>query len=320
MWLFYLFFRTVANYLLWRFVRHRVNNLDSRFQEAKQRFYYVLFGREKSPPRWQVCVAQVNSNLGMAVGSLFVKKYFDETSKNDVCAPVSKYSLKLNIFFIQTLAMTKVLQQSFREILQKTNWLDLNTKQLARSKIDAMSLRIGYPDFILDPKRLIERYKDVSIHPDYYFENMLSILKVSKFWISPIKVKKNSMFQHLTKVEQSRLGTIVNKTLWNTAPAIVNAYYSRNKNQISKCMRCTILFYCLKLLQKSLNLNHSSKFSSVFLLKSFESLTVWQDQRVTLFWRKYDIMLIAAYWWKNIDFIIIWRTFYGPLQTFVATT
>lgn len=74
----------VANYLFWRFVRHRVNNLDDRFQEAKQTFYYILFGREKSPPRWKNCVAQVNSNMGMAVGSIFVRKYFDEKSKNDV--------------------------------------------------------------------------------------------------------------------------------------------------------------------------------------------------------------------------------------------
>ena len=74
----------MANYLLWRFVRHRVNNLDDRFQEAKQAFYFVLFGREKSPSRWKNCVAQVNSNMGMAVGSIFVRKYFNEMSKNDV--------------------------------------------------------------------------------------------------------------------------------------------------------------------------------------------------------------------------------------------
>jgi len=56
----------------------------------------------------------------------------------------------------------------------------------------------------------------VVIRPDKYFENTLNIL------------------QHLTRVEQNRLGNTVNKTLWNTAPAIVNAYYSRNKNQISQ--------------------------------------------------------------------------------------
>ena len=78
------FRRTVANYLLWRFVRHRVNNLDDRFQQVKQKFYYILFGREQAPSRWKNCVTQVNSNMDMAVGSMFVKKYFDKNSKNDV--------------------------------------------------------------------------------------------------------------------------------------------------------------------------------------------------------------------------------------------
>lgn len=71
-------------------MRHRVNNLDDRFQEIKQKFYHVLFGREQAPSRWKNCVAQVNSNMGMAVGSMFVKKYFDENSKNDVSVLVGK--------------------------------------------------------------------------------------------------------------------------------------------------------------------------------------------------------------------------------------
>ncbi|XP_023951976.2 neprilysin-4 [Bicyclus anynana] len=187
---------TLSNYLLWRFVRHRVNNLDDRFQSAKQQFYYILFGREQAPPRWKNCISQVNSNMGMALGSMFVQKYFDEMSKND------------------TLTMTREIQQAFRELLHTTDWIDSETKKLAGHKVDSMMLRIGYPDFILNKKELDERYKEVRIHPDKYFENILNIL------------------QHLTKMEQSRIGQPVNKTLWNTAPAVVNAYYSRNKNQI----------------------------------------------------------------------------------------
>ncbi|BES92051.1 Peptidase family M13 [Nesidiocoris tenuis] len=188
--------KTISNYLLWRFVRHRVNNLDDRFQEAKQKFYYILFGREESPPRWKNCIAQVNGNMGMAVGAMFVRKYFDEFSKND------------------TLIMTREIQQSFREILEETSWIDKETKRLAKDKVDAMALRIGYPDSILDKKELDERYKDVKIDSNLYFENTLNILR------------------HLTRMEQSHLGTPVNKSIWNTAPAVVNAYYSRNKNQI----------------------------------------------------------------------------------------
>jgi len=65
--------RTVSNYMMWRFVRHRINNVDDRFDDIKQSFYHALFGREESPQRWKVCIAQVNTNMGMAVGSMFGK-------------------------------------------------------------------------------------------------------------------------------------------------------------------------------------------------------------------------------------------------------
>jgi neprilysin len=136
---------TLANYLIWRFVRHRINNLDNRFAEAKQVFYHECFGREKSPPRWKQCVAQVNSNMGMSTGSLFVRKYFDENSKFD------------------TIAMVHELQQSFREILDETDWIDSPTKKLAEQKVNAMSLKIGYPDFILSHQTLDEKYAELNV-------------------------------------------------------------------------------------------------------------------------------------------------------------
>ncbi|KAM8706189.1 hypothetical protein ACLKA7_010466 [Drosophila subpalustris] len=188
--------RTVANYMMWRFVRHRINNLDDRFDDIKQSFYHSLFGREESPQRWKVCIAQVNTNMGMAVGSMFVSRYFDDNSKRD------------------TLRMTHELQQAFREILKTTDWLDQSTKQLAEEKVNAMSLKIGYPDFILNAEELNEKYAGIDIHPDKYFENTLNVLL------------------HTAKMEQAKLHERVNKTNWQTAPAIVNAYYSRNKNQI----------------------------------------------------------------------------------------
>lgn len=59
--------------------------------------------------------------------------------------------------------MTQEIQQSFRELLTKTSWIDDETKQIAGEKVDAMLLRIGYPDFILEQHSLNERYKDVIV-------------------------------------------------------------------------------------------------------------------------------------------------------------
>lgn len=76
--------RVVSNYVLWRFIRHRLNNLDQRYPKALQELYKKLFGREELPPRRKFCVTYVKGNLGNAVGALFVQKYFDEDSKQDV--------------------------------------------------------------------------------------------------------------------------------------------------------------------------------------------------------------------------------------------
>lgn len=75
--------------------------------------------------------------------------------------------------------MTMSLQHSFRNLLLNTSWLDKNTKNLSLLKIKAMTLKIGYPDYLLHMDNFSGRYNDIAIHPDFYFENTLSILKVT---------------------------------------------------------------------------------------------------------------------------------------------
>lgn len=112
--------------------------------------------------------------------------------------------------------MTQEMQEAFRMLVSHSAWLDEGTKALAGEKVGAMTLRIGYPDFILAWSELDARYDALNISREAYFENMVALLR------------------HASREERSRLGSPVNKTQWNTAPAVVNAYYSRNKNQISE--------------------------------------------------------------------------------------
>lgn len=82
--------------------------------------------------------------------------------------------------------MTREIQNSFRELLNLTSWIDDETKILAGEKVDSMILKIGYPGYILNTEELNKGYRNVTFHPDTYFENTLKIL------------------QHLSRTEHSR--------------------------------------------------------------------------------------------------------------------
>jgi len=188
--------RILANYILMRFIRHRINNLDKRFEKIQNELYRLLYGRQEMPERWKFCIAYVNGNLGMAVGSLFVNKYFDEQSKQDM------------------LNLTHEVQVQFDRLLQDSDWLSPNTKETAKSKLSAMIHNIGYPELVVDQDLLHQEIQGIDYNEGEFFENVLENL------------------EGRTQKEMSMLGQRVNRTIWTTTPAVVNAYYSRNRNQI----------------------------------------------------------------------------------------
>ncbi|XP_030748632.1 neprilysin-4-like isoform X2 [Sitophilus oryzae] len=244
--------RVIQNYLLWRFVRHRTQNLDYRFMESVQKFYHALFGREKQPPRWQFCVLQTNTNMGMALGSLFIRHYFDKNSKSD------------------TTKITENLIQAFLDMLQEKEWLDRQTKDFAQIKINNMDLKIGFPNFLLNATELNLKYRDVKIEENFFFENVLSILR------------------HSSLDEQKKIGLYVNKSMWNTPPAVVNAYYSRNKNQI---------LFPAGILQPPFYHKHFPKalnYGGIGVVIGHE-ITHGFDDKGRLFDHKGNLQL----WWKN---------------------
>lgn len=106
--------------------------------------------------------------------------------------------------------------QVFISTLKGKDWLNEDTKKRAVMKIENMDLKVGFPDFLLNTTELDLKYSNVRIDENYFFENVLSVLRQA------------------SKEDQKKVGLLVDKLAWNTVPAVVNAYYSRNKNQISK--------------------------------------------------------------------------------------
>lgn len=99
--------------------------------------------------------------------------------------------------------------------------MDPTTRMAALDKVKAMTTHIGYPDEIMDDKKLEEYYEGLEINPDTYLE---SVLRMNVFG---------------TDYAFNKLRKSVNKTDWVThsRPAIVNAFYSSIENSIRKSLR-----------------------------------------------------------------------------------
>ncbi|XP_022370467.1 membrane metallo-endopeptidase-like 1 [Enhydra lutris kenyoni] len=190
--------RTVQNYLVWRLVLDRISSLSQRFKEARANYRKALYGTTVEEVRWRECVSYVNSNMESAVGSLYVREAFPGDSKDAVRELINK------------------VRAVFVETLDELGWMDQASKKKAQEKAMHIREQIGYPDYILEEgnKHLDDEYSNLNFSEDQYFENGLQNLKAGA---------QRSLKKLREKVDQN---------LWIIGAAVVNAFYSPNRNQI----------------------------------------------------------------------------------------
>ncbi|MBL4676714.1 MAG: M13 family metallopeptidase [Mucilaginibacter sp.] len=140
-WKAYLKAATLQNY---------ADRLSQPFVNAGFAFNKVLSGEDKQKSRQQIMTANVDNYLGMALGQLYVKRYFNEGAKQRV------------------LALVNNLQKSFENRINQLDWMSDSTKQKAKEKLYTIIKKIGYPDKWRD-------YDKVKISRTHYFENLLSL-------------------------------------------------------------------------------------------------------------------------------------------------
>ena len=153
----------------------------------------------------------------------------------DCCSTQIHFKEYFSFFQMETL--TDLVQSQFNDLVAQGTWLTEKTKKLAEDKIRAIIHNIGYPDFILDDNLLQSEVQGLDYKNDKFFENVLQNLR----W--------------RTNQEMGRLDERVNRTLWTATPAVVNAYYSRNRNQISKILYVNLphQFHTLYILRRLQN-------------------------------------------------------------------
>ncbi|MBO7118763.1 MAG: M13 family metallopeptidase [Bacteroidaceae bacterium] len=149
----------------------------------------VLSGKEEDRPRWKRAVAAVEDGLGEALGQLYVAKYFPPEAK----ARMEK--------------LIKNLQIALGERIDVQEWMSDETKKVAREKLDAFYVKVGYPDKWKD-------YSDLEIG-DSYLRNMLAVNE----WAIKDMIK-------------TKFNKPVDKDEWYMTPQTVNAYYNPTTNEI----------------------------------------------------------------------------------------
>ena len=66
--------------------------------------------------------------------------------------------------FLQALEMIHNIRQAFNDLLVENEWMDMETRAVAREKANAIKERIGYPDYIIVPELLDRKLETVSIY------------------------------------------------------------------------------------------------------------------------------------------------------------
>lgn len=133
---------------LWQVVRGAAPYLSDAFGDANFEFNKVMSGVGEQRPRWKRSLAATESQLGEAIGELYVQRYFPESSK--------QYMLEL----------VGNLQTALGKHIIHLPWMSDETKLQALKKLNSFTVKIGYPDKWKD-------YTTMDIDPEAsYYDNM----------------------------------------------------------------------------------------------------------------------------------------------------
>lgn len=180
----------LQNVYLWHAINMASGYVDDESRNIAFSFWgTTLSGKTQDRPRWKRAVSSVDGFLGEALGQLYVAKYFPPAAKERMVKLVAN------------------LQQALGERIDVQDWMTPETKKVAREKLDAFYVKVGYPDKWAD-------YSSLQIGHSY-LQNVLACQAWSL---------KDQIAKHLNKP--------VDKEEWFMTPQTVNAYYNPTTNEI----------------------------------------------------------------------------------------
>lgn len=147
---------TLRAYMQWDAIMSAAGYLSDEVVAANFDFFgKTMRGRKEDFPRWKRATAQVEAQMGEALGKIYTERYFPASSKERM----------------ETLVRN--LQVALGNRIKEQTWMSEATKDSALAKLNTFYVKIGYPD----------KWKDMSglqIDPaKSYYENVMAC---RKYW------------------------------------------------------------------------------------------------------------------------------------------
>ena len=180
---------TWKDYLRWQLTTAASPTLSPAFVNEGFAWASRLNGVKEQRPRWKRCLAATDVALGEALGQAFVAKSFTPQAK------------------ARMLELVHNLQAALRERLGGLSWMSDKTRTQALAKLDALTIKIGYPD----------QWRDYSA---------LSIDR-SSYWANTARASMFEDARNMAKADKP-----VDRTEWYETPQTVDAYSNPVFNEI----------------------------------------------------------------------------------------
>jgi putative endopeptidase len=177
-------------YLKWNLFDSYASFLNKKIADESFHFYStVLDGIKEQKPRWKKIVENTDGYLGELVGQVYVQEYLPAGTKEKL------------------LEIGNNIRDVFADHIRKLDWMSDATKEKALSKLNKITMKVGYPD----------KWKDMSnleISRAGYLQNVINVNK----WNYQYEINK--------------YGKPVDRTEWDMYPQTYNAYYEPTNNEI----------------------------------------------------------------------------------------
>ncbi len=135
-------------YLYWKTLHSFASKLHREVDDENfDMFGRKLMGQQQPEPRWKRAISTIDSEIGEALGKIYVDGYFDQTA-----------SRKANELVGDIIAV-------MRDRLETLPWMTEDTRRQAVAKLDSLNVKIGHPAAFRD-------YTGLTVMVDDYVGNI----------------------------------------------------------------------------------------------------------------------------------------------------